>query len=176
MLGTFRLRTFRAARLPLAAGLPLAARLLLAAALLGPAAAPSPAQSGPAQAQSGDAAKPARPDPYDALRSARTIFIRSKSVYFKPQSLEQALVNREEFQDWELVVTRDEADADLVIEVARKLFTNRFVYNVIDPRANRVLMGGRIGSLGGTVEGQIADSFIKKLRRVRAGGRATNED
>ena len=170
MLGTFRLRTFRAA------GLPLAARLLFAAALLGLAAAPARAQSEPTPTQSGNAAQPARPDPYDALRNARTIFIRSKSVYFKPQSLEQALVNRGEFQDWGLVVTRDEADADLVIEVARKLFTNRFVYNVIDPRANRVLMGGRIGSLGGTVEGQIADSFVKKLRRVRAGGRPSKED
>lgn len=156
------LRTFRAARLPPAA------RLLLAACLLGLAA--------PAHAQSDNAAKPARPDPYDALRNARTIFIRSKSAYFKPQSLEQALVNRDEFQDWGLVVTRDEADADLVVEVARKLFTNRFVYNVIDPRANRVLMGGRIGSLGGTVEGQIADSLIKKLRRVRAGARPANDD
>lgn len=158
-------RAFRAARLPLAAC------LLLAAALLGFAAAPARAQSD----NTANTAKSARPDPYDALRNARTIFIRSKSVYFNPHSLEQALVNRDEFQDWQLVVTRDEADADLVIEVARKLFTNRFVYNVIDPRANRVLMGGRIGSLGGTVEGQIADSLVKKLRRVRAGGRPGGE-
>lgn len=143
--------------------------LLLAACVLCFAAAP-------ARAQSDGAAKAERRDPYDALRTARTIFIRSKSVYFNPRSLEQALVNRDEFQDWELVVTRDESDADLVIEVSRKLFTNRFVYNVIDPRASRVLLGGRIGSLGGTVEGQIADSFIKKLRRVRAGGRPPSED
>ena len=129
-----------------------------------------------AHAQSDGPAKAARADPYDALRTARTIFVRSKSVYFNPRSLEQALVNRDEFQDWEMVVTRDEAEADLVIEVSRKSFTNRFVYNVIDRRANRILAGGRIGSLGGTVEGQIADSFIKKLRRARAGGRASDED
>lgn len=142
---------------------------LLLLALLGFAAAP-------AHAQSDNPAKVSRPDPYDALRNARMIFIRSKSVYFNARSLEQALVNREEFLDWQLAVTRDGADADLVIEVSRKLFTNRFVYNVIDPRTSRVLMGGRIGSLGGTVEGQIADSFIKKLRRVRAGSRPSNED
>ena len=75
-----------------------------------------------------------------------------------------------------MTVTRDEADADLVIEVTRKLFTNRFVYNVIDRRKNRLLAGGRIGSLGGTVEGQIADSFVKKLRRVRGGGRSAGKD
>lgn len=146
-----------------------ARRLLLAACLLCSAAAHAHAQTdGPSKVD--------RPDPYDALRTARTIFIRSKSVYFNPRSLEQALVNRDEFQDWEMVVTRDEADADLVVEVSRKLFTNRFVYNVIDRRANRILLGGRIGSLGGTVEGQIADSFIKKLRRVRAGRRPPGED
>ena len=155
-------RTFRAALLP------------LAACLVACAAAP-------ARAQSGDPAKVSRPevsrpDPYDALRTARMIFIRSKSVYFNPRSLEQALVNREEFLDWQLVVTRDESEADLVVEVSRKLFTNRFVYNVIDRRADRILAGGRIGSLGGTVESQIADSFIKKLRRVRAGWRPSNED
>ena len=151
-------RTFRTAILLVAA----------AALLCFPAA--------PARAQSDNSAKVTRPDPYDALRSARVIFIRSKSVYLRAEALEQALVNREEFQDWEIVVTRDEAEADLVIEVSRKLFTNRFVYNVIDRRANRILAGGRIGSLGGTVEGQIADSFVKKLRRVRAGSRPSNED
>jgi hypothetical protein len=147
-----------------------AASLIFAAGLFGFAATAA------AQTESGSPAKAARHDPYDALRTARAVFVRSKSVYFKPQALEQALVNREEFQDWGLVVTRDEADADLVIEVARKLFTNRFVYTAIDRRAGRVLMGGRIGSLGGTVEGQIADSFIKKLRRLRAGGRPSSED
>ena len=146
-----------------------AARLFLAAGLFGFVAAS-------AHAQSDSQATAARPDPYDALRSARTIYIRSNSVYMKAEALEQALVNREEFQDWGMTVTRDEADADLVIEVTRKLFTNRFVYNVIDRRKNRLLAGGRIGSLGGTVEGQIADSFVKKLRRVRGGGRSAGKD
>ena len=143
--------------------------LLVAGFFTFAAAAPLVAQTAPQPA-------PARPDPYDALRSARTVFIRSKSVYFKAEALEQSLVNRGEFQDWGLAVTRYESDADLVIEVSRKLFTNRFLYNVIDRRANRVLLGGRVGSLGGTVEGQIADSFIKKLRRVRAASRPNGDD
>ena len=164
-------------------GLPRAARLAVCAACLAVcAAATALARQADASTRSGtptqaDAStKASRPDPFDALRSARMIFIRSHSAFFNPRSLEQALVNRNEFQDWELVVTRNESEADLVIEVSRKSFTNRFVYNVIDRRANRILAGGRIGSLGGTVESQIADSFIKKLRRVRAGGRPTNED
>ncbi|HEX8473780.1 MAG TPA: hypothetical protein VF666_07075 [Pyrinomonadaceae bacterium] len=108
----------------------------------------------------------------NALRSAQTIYIRTKSVYFKPAALEQALLDRDEFQMWGFAISREESDADLILEVDRKLFTNKFIYSVIDPQTKRVLLGGKIGSLGGTVEGQIADGFIKRLRRVRPFGAA----
>jgi hypothetical protein len=121
--------------------------------------------SGAGQNSQGDAVKMT---PADALRSAQTIFVRTKSVYFKPAALEQALLDRDEVQYWGLVISRDETDADLIIEVDRKLFTNRFVYTVLDPRTNRVLLSGKIGSLGGTVEGQIASGFVKRIRPFRA--------
>ena len=104
----------------------------------------------------------------EILRAARVIYIRSNSVFFKPSTLENALLQREEFQEWEMEITRNEADADLIIEVDRKLFTTSFVYSVILPRAHRVLASGRVNSIGGTVEGKISDSFIKRLRKVRA--------
>ena len=112
-------------------------------------------------------AEAARADANDLLRSAQRIFIRTKSVYFKPAALEQALLDREEFQRWGFVISREESDAELIIEVDRKLFTNRFVYSVIDPKTQRVLLAGKIGSLGGTVEGQIANGFCKRLQRIR---------
>ncbi|MDQ1557847.1 MAG: hypothetical protein QOD32_907 [Pyrinomonadaceae bacterium] len=118
--------------------------------------------------QNPEAAAIVRTTPAETLRTAQTIFIRTKSAYFKPAALEQALLDRSEVQYWGLVISRDEADADLVIEVDRKLFTNIFVYSVLDPRANRVLISGKIGSLGGTVEGQIASGFVKRLRPFRA--------
>lgn len=108
-----------------------------------------------------------RSSPLDVLRSAQTIFIRTKTSYFKPAALEQSLLDRNEVQIWELVFTREEANADLIIEVDRKLFTNKFVYSVIDPCTNTVLISGKIGSLGGTVEGQIANGFVKRLQRFR---------
>jgi hypothetical protein len=108
-----------------------------------------------------------RPSPNDALRSAQTIFIRSKSVYFKASTLENSLLQQDEFQQWGLVITREESDADLIIEVGRKAFTTSFIYSVIDPRNKRVVASGRVNSIGGTVEGKITDSFMKKLRAVR---------
>jgi hypothetical protein len=103
----------------------------------------------------------------DALRSARTIFIRSKSVYFKASALEDELLKRDEFLLWGLNITRDESDADLIIEVGRKLFTTHFVYSVIDVRTSHVVAAGKVDSIGGTVEGKISKSFMKKLRAIR---------
>lgn len=108
-----------------------------------------------------------RPSPNDVLRSARTIFIRSKSVYFKPSTLENSLLQQEDFQQWNIAITRDETDADLIIEVGRKAFTTSFIYSVLDPKHNRVIASGRVNSIGGTVEGKITDSFMKKLRAAR---------
>jgi len=109
----------------------------------------------------------ARPTPNEVLRSAQIIFVRSKSVYFKSETLENSLLQQEEFQQWGLVITRDENDADLIIEVGRKVFTSSFIYSVLDPRNKRVVASGRVNSIGGTVEGKITDSFMKKLRTVR---------
>lgn len=106
----------------------------------------------------------ARPSADDALRSARNIFIRSKSVYFKPSTLENSLLQQDDFRQWGLAVTRNEADADLIIEVGRKVFTTSFVYSVIEPRTQRVVASGRVNSIGGTVEGKITHSLMKKLR------------
>ena len=137
-------------------------RLLLLAGLCLPSPASLPGARNNSQSEA------ARPTPADVLRSAQTIFIQTKTVYFKPATLENALLQRVEFQDWGLVITREKTDADLIIEVDRKLFTTSFVYSVLDPRNNRVVSSGRVNSIGGTVEGKISDSFIKRLRQVRA--------
>lgn len=100
----------------------------------------------------------------DVLRAAQTIYIRSNSNFFKAETLENSLLQRDEFQAWGMSITRNEAEADLIIEVGRKLFTTSFVYSVLDPKTNRVVASGRVNSIGGTVEGKISDSFIKKLK------------
>jgi hypothetical protein len=137
-----------------------AALLALASTCLLATAFPSTVQTLP-QSES------ASPSPNEVLRAAQTIFIRTKSVYFKPETLENSLLEREEFQQWGIAITRNEADADLIIEVGRKLFTTSFIFSIIDPRHQRVVASGRVNSIGGTVEGKISDSFIKRMRQVR---------
>jgi hypothetical protein len=105
--------------------------------------------------------------PAESLRSARAVFIRTKSVYFKPSTLENSLLQQDEFVQWGMSITRNEVDADLIIEVGRKAFTTSFIYSVIDPKTQRVIASGRVNSIGGTVEGKITSSFMKKLRAAR---------
>ncbi len=46
--------------------------------------------------------KAPRQTPNEVLRSAQTVFIHSNSVYFKAESLENSLLQKQEFQDWGL--------------------------------------------------------------------------
>lgn len=126
------------------------------------------AQAPSAQTAQTQSASPARKTNADIARTAQTIFVRSKSNYFKASALENELLKRDEFNRWNMAITRDEADADLVIEVGRKVFTTKFVFSVIDPRTQRVITSGKINSIGGTVEDKIADRFITRIGELRA--------
>jgi hypothetical protein len=101
------------------------------------------------------------------LRSARTVYIRSKSVYFKSSELENELRKQPEFQQSGILVTRDETSADLIIEVGRKVFTSKFIYSVIDARSQIILLSGKVDSIGGTAAGKVGTEFVRKLLTVR---------
>lgn len=106
-------------------------------------------------------------DPATILRNAKLIYVRKKSVYFKAAELENELRKRSEFQRWGMAITRNESDADLIIEVGRKVLTTRFVYSVIDPRTDIVVTSGKLSSIGGTLATKIAKRFIEQLQQVR---------
>lgn len=100
------------------------------------------------------------------LRQAKLIYVRKMTVFIEATELENELFKRQEFQRWGLAITRNEADADLILEVNRKVFT-RFVYTVLDPRTNTVVASGKLSSLGGTLSTKIAKRFIERMQRVR---------
>ena len=106
-------------------------------------------------------------DPATILRAARSVYVRTKSVYFKDTELENELRRHPEFHQMGLVVTRDEGNADLVVEVGRKVFTTRFVYTVVDPRSRLVLMSGKVSSVGGTAADKIAGELVRKMLALR---------
>lgn len=66
-----------------------------------------------------------------------------------------------------LVITRDEAAADIILEVHHDRFT-KYVYTAVDRRTNAVLASGKLSSLGGTVAGKVAKRFLKQVTQARA--------
>ena len=115
------------------------------------------------------ATRPRATDPATILRTARTIFIHSKTIYVKDSEVENALRKRPEFQAWGLVITRDEGQADLLIEVERKVFTKRFVFSVIDPRTLVLVTSGKARSIifGDTIAHKVAEKFVHRMAAVR---------
>lgn len=66
-----------------------------------------------------------------------------------------------------LVITRDPDAADLILEVHHDRFT-KYVYTAVDARANIVVAGGKLSSLGGTVAGKVAKRFLKQVMKARS--------
>jgi len=97
----------------------------------------------------------------------RRVFVRSKALLVRGVVIEEKLMKRPEFSQLNLVITRDENDADIILELRHDLLT-KYVYSAVDTRTSTVLAGGKVSSLGGTVAGKVAKRFCKQLLKGRA--------
>ena len=97
----------------------------------------------------------------------RKVFVRSKALLVKASVVEDKLMKRNEFAQMGLVLTRDEADADIILELRHDLLT-KYVYSAVDAHTQVVLAGGKVSSLGGTVAGKVAKRFLKQLEQGHA--------
>jgi hypothetical protein len=88
--------------------------------------------------------------------------VRSKSLLVRAAVVEDKLLKRPEFRQLGFVLTRDESDADLILELRHDLFT-MYVFIVVDAKTSIVVMGGKLSSLGGTVAGKVAKRFVKEM-------------
>lgn len=112
-------------------------------------------------------ARPPRPaNAIESIKNAKLIFVRSHSLLVGQSVLETKLRNRKEFQQLGLMITRDEAAADLILEVRHDVFT-KYVFTAIDPSTNVVVASGKLSSLGGTVAGKVAKRFMKQVMNAR---------
>ena len=112
---------------------------------------------------------PAAVDPAAVLRKARFVFVRSDSAFVSGREVEDSLRKRKEFQAWGMVITRDGAQADLVIEITRKPLTRRFTFSVIDPRTSEVVTSGKTRSVlfGKKISNKIAEKFANRVKVYR---------
>lgn len=137
-------------------------RLLIAITLLGLISVTAAGQT----EANGDTTVVTRTDQTSALRTAKYIFVKSSSVVVGASVVEAKLQKRSEFQSMGLIITRDAAAADIVLEVHHDLFT-KYVYTAVDPKTNIVVAGGKLSSLFGTVAGKVAKRFMKQMLKAR---------
>ena len=92
----------------------------------------------------------------------RRVFVRSEALLVRAAVVEDKLMKRREFNQLGLVLTRNEADADIILELRHDVLT-KYVYSAVDTRTQTVIAGGKVSSLGGTVAGKVAKRFLKQL-------------
>src|SRR5688572_29903103 len=97
-----------------------------------------------------------------AAPTQRKIFVRSEALLVRAAVVEDKLMKRAEFNQLGLVLTRNEADADIILELRHDVLT-KYVYSAVDTRTQTVIAGGKVSSLGGTVAGKVAKRFLKQL-------------
>lgn len=102
-----------------------------------------------------------------ALANIKTIYIDTRTHFVKQAELEKALLQRKEFDEIGLELTRELRSADVILEVKRAAFQNNFPYSVIDRRTKVILAAGEVNSLGGTAYGKIAEQFVQKVKAAR---------
>jgi hypothetical protein len=108
-----------------------------------------------------------RPHRIAEFEATRRVFVRSKSLLVRAAVMEDKLLKRPEFTQLGFVITRDEADADLILELRHDLLT-KYVFSVVDVKTQTVVVSGKVSSLGGTVAGKVAKRFVKDIARLPA--------
>jgi hypothetical protein len=118
---------------------------------------------------SGVFVRPQVTDPATILRKAHFIYVRAGSVFISGNEVEDSLRKRKEIQSWGMVITRSEADADLIIEITRKPLTRRFTFTVIDPRTMEVVTSGKTRSVlfGKKIANKVAEKFANRVKVYR---------
>ena len=113
--------------------------------------------------------RPRATDPATLMRTAHFIRVHSDSVFVNEREVEDSLRKRKEFQAWGMVLTRNDAEADLVIEISRKAFTRRFTFIVLDPRTMEIVTSGKTRSVlfGKHIPTKIAEKFANRVKVVR---------
>jgi hypothetical protein len=129
-----------------------------------------PATIGQGRASLARPAGIASADPSDILRSARTIFVRSSTVYLKPDQLENDLGKLPGFKAAGLVFVRDARSADLKIELDRPVFTYTFTYVVTSTETSVLVMSGKVTAFDGNYAApKIAEQIMKRIQATRSG-------
>jgi hypothetical protein len=118
------------------------------------------APSAPLGVAGGGAAEP--------LLSAHRFFIKSMTVWFKPQDLENQLHQQHDFIKWGMVTVRQRKLADLLIVIDRPFLTYDFTFALTSLQGDVVFASGKVTAIsGGAAAPKIAKAIIEQMRVAR---------
>jgi len=110
-------------------------------------------------------------DPASIMRSARTIFVRSMTVYLEAALFESELRKRPEFKSLELTIVKDEHMADIRFEINRAEFSFNYTFAATSPRTSVVVASGKLTAWNGDFAApRIAKEFLKQMQAARSSG------
>jgi uncharacterized caspase-like protein len=117
-------------------------------------------------------AAPAKPEPAELTRAARTIFVRSNTIFFKPKLLEDELLKQPEFQALGLKIVGDIKEADLVVDVTLPFLTWTWIYVVKHQASDTQLADGKIREIpAGFASPKLAKDVASRLQALRTTGK-----
>jgi hypothetical protein len=107
-------------------------------------------------------------DPAGILRSARSIFVESHTIWMKGNLLQDALYIRPEMREWGLRIVDDRNGADIYIDVTRPFLTYDWIFKMISPKTGMVLGTGKVTAIDGPAAAQrLAIDIVNQIRSAR---------
>jgi hypothetical protein len=107
-------------------------------------------------------------DPVSIKRSARTIHVRSMTVYLEAQQFENELLKRPEFKSLELAIVKDPRMADIRIEINRAEFSFNYSFTATHTQTSMVVASGKVTAWNGYFAApRIAKDFLNQMQAAR---------
>ena len=117
---------------------------------------------------SGTSVRESGSDPAGILRSARSIFVESHTIWMKGNLLQDALYTRPEMREWGIRIVDDRNGADIYIDVTRPFLTYDWIFKMINPKTGMVLGTGKVTAIDGPAAAQrLAIDVVNQIRGVR---------
>ncbi|MGH9767740.1 MAG: caspase family protein, partial [Blastocatellia bacterium] len=109
-----------------------------------------------------------KPDPTELFRAAKTIHIRSKTIYLRQKLLEDELLKQPGFQDLGLKIVPAPTEADLVVDVTLPFLTWMWTYVVTHQSSNTPIANGKIREItAGVASPKLAKDLLTRLQALR---------
>ncbi len=107
-------------------------------------------------------------DSKQVLKSARTIYVHSKTSFLTVDTLVRAIMLEKDWAKLDLTIVSDPRVADLFIEIDRPLFTYVHTFVITDKKTTIVLGSGKVTAFDGTIaSGGLADNIVKIFSATR---------